>query len=529
VHSVVGNDTYESITDYNSASPHVKTLEKFQELGIGLSRQDQKLGLRTSNMSAMEPGFDFTDKATAPPPELSTGANRRWKYQASHVRTMTPGDFQGYVREKVQSRKDEFMALLRARHHRQQMKIQTERDRELLNTQDASVDPAAFTARSAYVQWVERMSPALLIDYLTNRDQVELGSKSKSGALAQTTASATAQTDALPSETAQQEMEQELSNFAGNASFTFSTAIRTLLRQNWWTAELDEDTSLHGELLRLKVAEIPIPKRELPRPNHPSLENAHAASWLKFLGLAEKYEKEFLRAWSTQAWDVNGKEFESYLQYLRKDITLGSQLNGYIREFLDMPPIQRQGSKDRGTAFTVEESAFTLTTHPSAGLSYLRTNNILRNHPILGPQRSDPPVKARVIAPLTDKMLYGLAGFVGEGDQGRLEMGFDKTGGTKVDRDISKVYVNGEGSINIIHRSRRDREAGEIRDGKLEPSMEEQVAKAKGSELTNLLREGQRPSAAAPKARPLDNTAVDQLKQLGRMLDRERGLKPAQS
>jgi hypothetical protein len=38
-------------------------------------------------------------------------------------------------------------------------------------------------------------------------------------------------------------------------------------------------------------------------------------------------------------------------------------------------------------------------THPSAGLSYLRTASYIENHPFYGPQMKHTPVEARVVAP----------------------------------------------------------------------------------------------------------------------------------
>ena len=38
-------------------------------------------------------------------------------------------------------------------------------------------------------------------------------------------------------------------------------------------------------------------------------------------------------------------------------------------------------------------------THPSAGLSYLRTNRYIYNHPIYGPQEHPPPIQGRIVIP----------------------------------------------------------------------------------------------------------------------------------
>ncbi|CAK7274873.1 hypothetical protein SEPCBS119000_006395 [Sporothrix epigloea] len=55
-------------------------------------------------------------------------------------------------------------------------------------------------------------------------------------------------------------------------------------------------------------------------------------------------------------------------------------------------------------------------THPSAGLSYLRTAAYLDNHPVYGPQKVHPPVSGRVVQPRTSfgswTAKVGIAGFI---------------------------------------------------------------------------------------------------------------------
>ncbi|KAL2267016.1 hypothetical protein VTJ83DRAFT_4293 [Remersonia thermophila] len=55
-------------------------------------------------------------------------------------------------------------------------------------------------------------------------------------------------------------------------------------------------------------------------------------------------------------------------------------------------------------------------THPSAGLSYLRTSMYMENHPLYGPQKEHAPVVARVLRPRQNRLgtraKLGVAGFV---------------------------------------------------------------------------------------------------------------------
>ncbi|KAH8172111.1 mitochondrial ribosomal protein subunit domain-containing protein [Sarocladium implicatum] len=59
-------------------------------------------------------------------------------------------------------------------------------------------------------------------------------------------------------------------------------------------------------------------------------------------------------------------------------------------------------------------------THPSAGLGYLRTNAVMENHPVFGPQRHRTPVQARILYPKsgTEPAKLGVGGMVTEAPRG---------------------------------------------------------------------------------------------------------------
>ena len=79
-------------------------------------------------------------------------------------------------------------------------------------------------------------------------------------------------------------------------------------------------------------------------------------------------------------------EFQTSIVQLRHQ---GSTLNDIIWKFLDLPG---RDTKDE------EIKAYgPPATHPSAGLSYLRTHKHLHNHSLLGPQGEAPPVQARIL------------------------------------------------------------------------------------------------------------------------------------
>lgn len=120
-----------------------------------------------------------------------------------------------------------------------------------------------------------------------------------------------------------------------------------------------------------------------------------------------------------KAEDISEEQLQKYIIVLRSDRT---ELNSQIRKFLDMPPppianmekesfltddwlsgMSSGGKRDLAVEKTDSPSPYANSgppkTHPSAGLSYLRTASHTFNHPVYGPQASHAPVQARVVMP----------------------------------------------------------------------------------------------------------------------------------
>lgn len=167
---------------------------------------------------------------------------------------------------------------------------------------------------------------------------------------------------------------------------------------------------------------------------------------------------------------VSEEDVEDYVRRLRKD---EDKLNKIVEEYLDLP-------RDRSTAMTSYDKKGPPTTHPSAGLSYLRTGSHTYNHPLLGPQEEPAPVQARVIRPQTsaagvknDKALLGVGGVVAEDD--RMTFAKDSTGLTGYNPDIpggAKIYiratrasVNPRGRIELTTKRPRGRTSENIAKG----------------------------------------------------------------
>lgn len=159
---------------------------------------------------------------------------------------------------------------------------------------------------------------------------------------------------------------------------------------------------------------------------------------------------------------VSEEDVEVYARRLRND---EHELHKLVEEYLDLP-------RDRGAATISYDKKGPPTTHPSAGLSYLRTGSHTYNHPLLGPQEEPAPVQARVIRPQTtasnakhDRALIGVGGVVAEDD--RVSFVRDSTGIAGYNPDIpggAKVYIRLPTRASVNSRGRIDRLTARPRD-----------------------------------------------------------------
>ncbi|KAL8789004.1 MAG: hypothetical protein Q9195_007024 [Heterodermia aff. obscurata] len=96
-----------------------------------------------------------------------------------------------------------------------------------------------------------------------------------------------------------------------------------------------------------------------------------------------------------QSPEVDEQQLNHHIKRLRQENK--AQLFKLIEEFLDLPSgSESSPAKSSEEAWTSSESG-PPTTHPSAGLSYLRASGHTSNHPALGPQEHDRPIRARVL------------------------------------------------------------------------------------------------------------------------------------
>ena len=162
--------------------------------------------------------------------------------------------------------------------------------------------------------------------------------------------------------------------------------------------------------------------------------------------------------------EVTEEQLNHHIKELRQDQQ--GLLFRYIEEFLDLP----SGTKDSDSevAWTSSEGEKgPPTTHPSAGLSYLRTPSHTFNHPGLGPQAEERPVRARILGARDDKAPSPVVGVAGVAVEDPRIQGIKSTrsdrpppkgvtvfdqeipGGAKMWIQPDRISVDSQGRINV--------------------------------------------------------------------------------
>jgi hypothetical protein len=171
---------------------------------------------------------------------------------------------------------------------------------------------------------------------------------------------------------------------------------------------------------------------------------------------------------------VTEDQLVDYLRMLRHE---NQKLYDMVGQFLDLAPLKPPTVRQTGTP---KESPSTLVfqqmnnpyaeggppvTHPSAGLSYLRTSMYMENHPIYGPQKQHAAAQARILRPRRQMQAsparLGVAGFVVHtpmGDTIANNKGgnvFDRIdpaveGGAKVWVNPVRAAVDSSGRVSLV-------------------------------------------------------------------------------
>ncbi|KAF4344975.1 mitochondrial ribosomal subunit domain protein [Fusarium beomiforme] len=126
--------------------------------------------------------------------------------------------------------------------------------------------------------------------------------------------------------------------------------------------------------------------------------------------------------------DITEDQFTDYVRSLRSD---RATLYGLVSKFLDLAPLGQPvgiiqtflAAGENAAAESPYGKSGPPPSHPSAGISYLRTNSYMENHPVYGPQKQRTPVLARVVYPRYGPApaKLGVGGFVADTPPGDNE------------------------------------------------------------------------------------------------------------
>lgn len=186
-----------------------------------------------------------------------------------------------------------------------------------------------------------------------------------------------------------------------------------------------------------------------------------------------------------QAGDISEDQLTDFLRELRQD---RQALFDSVGEFLDLAPIEDPQLIDHLGDLAPKQSRtlhgpnpYALhgppITHPSAGLSYLRTSAFVDNHPVYGPLKYHPPVKGRIFVSsnnansLGKNGTLGLGGFVVGSKPTSSDFRTSSTrtydpsaeGGQKVWAHVFSAQVNSQGRVLLHAEEVQDKSAAESR------------------------------------------------------------------
>ncbi|KAK7743175.1 hypothetical protein SLS53_004260 [Cytospora paraplurivora] len=179
-----------------------------------------------------------------------------------------------------------------------------------------------------------------------------------------------------------------------------------------------------------------------------------------------------------QASDITDEHLSDFLRELRND---RQTLFDLVGKFLDLAPIEPPELLDWLGSLAPDQAKTTgpknpyavhgpPITHPSAGLSYLRTAAFLENHPVYGPQAGHQAIKARVMGQRLDVDAkgpkVGLGGFIANSNLAKSQYRntkqdkFDPTvrGGSKTWVQVQSAQINSQGRV-LLNVEEADGEA----------------------------------------------------------------------
>ncbi|RMZ73360.1 Mitochondrial ribosomal MRP51 [Pyrenophora seminiperda CCB06] len=178
----------------------------------------------------------------------------------------------------------------------------------------------------------------------------------------------------------------------------------------------------------------------------------------------DSQEAEAWQATKEKEWrNISPSEIEAGIKTLRKETASDPLSSKLVRKlifpFLRVPTIKLKHSayamdesRNDVNAYHFDQELAPLSTHPSAGLGYLRTKSYITNHPILGPQAKPAPITARILQARRTAAgrqeayaKFGVAGFVAN-DQYRNTGGSYQVGA----KDVETLDVDTPGGRKVF-------------------------------------------------------------------------------
>ncbi|KAF1960820.1 hypothetical protein CC80DRAFT_264957 [Byssothecium circinans] len=324
-------DTIEHVTDYDSAADHVRTRQKWEELGIPMMRG---MGaMREQGLTNIAPNGAFEHRSDVTSYEEDEGLDEAAKILET-------------IKESLKSNREE-----RSQARRAKKKDPNAPDASFVPYSLPLPDPARHNMRRWKYEgpWLPGMNADEFNDYVAKQLH-----------------------------TRRKEFQQVLTQYVKNEIYT--------MRQN---------ASRNSQALPLDQAE------------------------------AEETLMQEEKQWS----NISTADIAAGIKTLRQEAAidpLKSKLfQRLIVPFLRLPNLRfkniafnENSTKNDIEQYRFDDETTPLSTHPSGGLGYLRTNSYMYNHALLGPQAQHEPVTSRVVQPtdgpgkINTKARLGVAGFV---------------------------------------------------------------------------------------------------------------------
>nr|OQO23257.1 hypothetical protein B0A51_08509 [Rachicladosporium sp. CCFEE 5018] len=503
---VLGVDTPDHITEFESAAGEVRSVRKFGELGVNFVAKNEGPGSAEGKRSVFEDDIDVTDPDVV---RSRNGADRRWKNQGPWIAGMSEGEFQKWVNKAIAGRKAEWDEFL-TKHFAEKEFERLKREAREAGKWFGPLESASPVVRAGLVvEEAEREARRMVVEAPVDgaeearvkgeelvarakdrKEQFEAEARrwtapaeaeramkeARGQAFAETRKSfdlmievATRRLTEVNESGSDEEVEAVKSAVASlqqaRAAYVLEArrlqapdvALRTIREARRQALEVNpEDIDvvriLHATVDKALSKAQDMMDRSLTEAARnaarvledtaaeeatPSSVASLTASATASLQAEQSRRATIQRDWESSlltSLQPRPSTLPDILKSLRashaKDV-LSSSLTALITQFLDLPALHKTGSPlQDGNSTTRFLSALTTdynlgatdaappTTHPAAGLSYLRTNAIMENHPVHGPQAARSPISARVLAARNSAKsknqyaLLGVAGFV---------------------------------------------------------------------------------------------------------------------